>query len=96
MSDWLVFIVLSLAAFRLQRIITTDQWPPSDWFREKVRSRTGDDSSWTTLVTCPWCFGFWISLAVMAEHHYLGVIPMWVYGVFAVSAIVGMLGTYDS
>lgn len=32
----------------------------------------------------------------MAEHHYLGVIPMWVYGVFAVSAIVGMLGTYDS
>lgn len=90
------FIILALAAFRIQRIITTDDWPISEWFREKVRSRTGDDSGWTTLVSCAWCSGFHTSIAVVVEHRFLGVVPMWVYGIFAASAVVGMLGTYDS
>lgn len=90
------FVILALAAFRLQRILTRDDWPPSERFRDWVKERTGEDSAWTDYVHCQWCAGFHVSLAVMAENHYLGVIPMWVYGVFAVSAVVGMLGTYDS
>lgn len=96
MPDALTFAVLALASFRLQRIVTTDDWPPSEWFRDRVGIRTGEDSGWFTLATCAWCFGLWISAAVMAEHHYLSIVPMWVYGIFAVSAIVGLLAEWSS
>lgn len=86
-----MLLVLTFAAYRLQRIVTSDDWPPSEAFRDAVERRFGAASSWYVLVTCPWCFGFWVSIAVMAEHHFLHVVPLWVYGIFAISAGVGLL-----
>jgi hypothetical protein len=89
--EWLI---VALSAFRIQRIVTKDDLPPSIWLRDKVEARFGD-SSWSVLVVCQWCFGFWTAAAVVAEHHYLNVVPMVVHYIFATSAVVGILGTYD-
>jgi hypothetical protein len=94
-SEWFVFVVLALASFRLQRVVTTDEWPPTQWFRDKVADRTGADSSWTTLFTCPWCFGMWVSAVVVVEHRYLGWVPFWVYSLLAGAAVAGLLAEWS-
>ena len=90
------FVVLALASFRLQRIVTRDDWPPSEWFRGAVERRFGTESSWFTLVTCPWCFGFWVTAAVFAEHRFLDIVPVWAYAICAASAVVGLLGEWET
>lgn len=100
-----VFVLLCLASFRATRLITSDEWPPSEWFREKIAQRFGPYSSWVTLFTCPWCLGAWFSIAlttltqlfiydfftdkVLNKPAFLGLI------IGAVAAVVGYLGTYD-
>lgn len=89
------WLILALASFRLQRIITTDDWPLSEWFRDKVRIRFGLESSWFKLVTCPWCIGSHITILVFLEHHILAVVPFPVYACIAAAAVVGLLGNHD-
>lgn len=86
------FLVLSLSSFRLQRIVTTDKWPPSKWFRSKLTL----GSFWDELFNCPWCFGFWVTIAVFVEHFYIGVVPLWIHLALAASTVVGFIGNYDS
>lgn len=33
------WVILALASFRLQRIVTKDTWYPTQWFREKLKER---------------------------------------------------------
>lgn len=89
------FLLLTLASFRLTRLITTDDLPVTETFRDYVEQRTGKDSGWTTLITCPWCAGVYITFAVFAIDHYLWQPPLWLLGFVAASAIVGYLGTWD-
>lgn len=89
------FILLTLAAYRLTRVIVEDQWPPTDWLRNKVDERFGKTSSWSTLVHCPWCAGVYVTFAVFAIDHYLWSPPFWLLAFVAATALVGYLGTYD-
>lgn len=95
MKAW-EFVVLALAAYRLHRIVTKDDWPPSEWFRDRIESRFGVSSSWFTLVTCSWCFGLWTVAVVFAEHRYLHVVPFWVYALLAAATVVGLVGEWES
>lgn len=90
------FACMALTAARLTRLVVADDWPPSEWLRNKVADRTGEDSSWTTLVTCPWCWGVWTTAALFLTDHYLWNIPTWLLAMGAAMEIVGYLGTYDS
>lgn len=87
--------LMVLATFRLTRLITTDEWPPTNWLREKVEDRFGKDSSWVTLITCPWCCSVYVGFAVFAIDHYLWRPPFWLLAFVAATALVGYLGTYD-
>lgn len=89
------FVLLTLASYRLTRLLTTDAWPPVEWFRDYIERRFGPDSSWFTLVTCPWCAGVYITFAVYAVDHFLWNPPTWLLAFVASSALVGYLGTYD-
>lgn len=89
------FVLLSLTCFRLTRLVTTDEWPPSNWFREAVEKRFGEHSSWMTLVTCPWCWGVWTTGVVYAVDHFIWTIPTILLAAGATMALVGLLGTYD-
>lgn len=85
-----VFILLTLAAYRLQRIVTADTWPPSAWFRDWVDDRFGPTSSWSEFFHCPHCLGFWTSLAVFAEHFLLGAVPIEVYMAIAAAGVISL------
>lgn len=89
------FVLLTLAAFRLTRLVVSDAWPPTKWLREKIESRTGSDSGWTMLTTCPWCFGVWVTFAVFLVDHFIWSPPIYLLAPVAASALVGLLGTYD-
>lgn len=96
MNDVFQWVLLSLTAFRLQRIVTADDWPPSEWFRESVKERFGEDSSWYKLFTCPWCWGTWMTLGVFSIAAQVISVPNPLLQSIAGCAVVGILGsTYD-
>lgn len=68
MSFLLLFLMIGAAA-RLTHLVTSDlvSEPFREWL-ERVELGVGGYRrlSFTTLVNCPWCIGFWISCAVAA------------------------------
>lgn len=93
---WAIFRYLLLAAtcYRVQRIITTDSWPPSEWLRNSVRNRFGYNSSWSDFIECPWCIGTWITVAIFIFNYFIPI-PTIIIAAIAASAIVGKLGQAD-
>lgn len=122
-----LFVLMSLFAFRVQRIWTTDTWYPSERFREFLKGKkdyhevrasaflgikgaSPNELSqgnrhlrlakvWqelNELFTCPWCSGFWTSvLTTFVIHFFFVPLPLPLLWPFAISAVVGLLGTYD-
>lgn len=94
--DWYAIVLLSLAAFRTWKLIGDDTIldRPRNWAMLrafKIGGPKGKDYL-ETLLECPWCAGFWISLA-----WWLGwvISPHWAVIVavpFVISAAVGLLG----
>lgn len=98
----LVLLVLILGAYRVWMLIAKDaiterlrerflgysmgadgkyhrnRWP-------KPRKRLGE------FITCPWCAGFWISLAAAVAYHEWPRGTFWVMLPFAVSAGVALI-----
>lgn len=100
------WIILTLAVFRIQRVFTADSWYPTQAWRKylvkrAMQSQGGDDDKqtrWTELAelfSCPWCWGFWVSAGVLGEYYFVSIVPIFVYAVFAISAVVGMLAAHD-
>lgn len=87
---------LSLAAYRLTRVLIEDEWPPADWFRQYVARRTGRDSAWTTLITCGWCAATYTSAALYVLSDQMLPIPLPVLSYAATLTVVGYLATYDN
>lgn len=55
-----VFVLVTLACASLTRAVVSDSITLP--FRRWVISKVGTESKWTTLVHCPWCVGFWVSI----------------------------------
>lgn len=72
-----------------------DDWPPTKWLREKVEDRTGEESGWTTLVTCPWCWSVYVTSVLYLVDEYAWRIPTLLLMMTATMALVGYLGTWD-
>jgi hypothetical protein len=80
-------VVVGLAAFRLWRLVAVDSLLAP--FRAVLSDRL---VSW---LSCPWCAGFWVGLAVWAVWRFWR--SEWVDAslfVLAVSAVVGLTGSY--
>lgn len=105
---FLLFLFLSFATFRLQRVITADTWLPSRVFREWVdagqvvrKHRTRfrlPKLFWQELyelITCPWCFGAWTAAAVtfIVDRYYFHL-PLPVLWWAAISGVVGIIARY--
>lgn len=88
------FLLLTLAAYRLTRLLTADDLPPSKAFRDWVRHRTGHDSAWSTLVHCEWCSGVWGVAGVFLVDRYWWTPPIWLLAMVAAMTLVGILGSY--
>lgn len=89
------FALLTLSAFRLTRLITTDKWPPTKRFREWIEERTGEESGWSEFIGCGWCAGTVITGVVFITDRYLWSPSIWLLSVVAAMSLVGYLSAYD-
>lgn len=100
-TDPLTLIVwtalIGLAAFRLWRLAAVDSI--TEPFHGRLRASTHPVAQWfDSLVSCPWCLGFWLATALTwgvwwLAHPYTAVeaaVMMW-----AASALTGWLGSDD-
>jgi hypothetical protein len=80
------FVLVALAAFRTWRVIAEDT------ILDRPRARfVGWLPKGEEFVTCPWCAGFWVSLAWWGAWE---AWPHWtliVAAPFAISAVVGLI-----
>lgn len=88
----MLFVILSLAAYRITRLITTDDilLRPRLWLIEKLETSRFD--KYAEGLTCSWCAGFWISLATVLISNIFIHIPYPALYVGAVSTVVGLIG----
>jgi hypothetical protein len=90
----LEFVILGLATYRLTRLITTDNI--FETFRERIwKKHPPHSSKLGYLITCDWCTSIWVASVVVASAMIIPVL-VYVYAVFAVSAIAGLLTAYES
>ena len=89
-------VVDALAAYRITRLVIEDK------ITEDLRTRVHvaalreieDPATWSkvkTLLSCPWCVGFWISVGVVGAR--LAAPRVWrpIATAFALSAAVGLI-----
>lgn len=91
MSDWLTFVLLGLAAYRLQRFITLDTIPGA-W----IRGRFAEGSKPHEFVSCPHCAGSWITLAVFAVAAQFASIVWPAVQALAAAALVGLASEWET
>lgn len=97
---WLTLALLSLAAFRVYRLIADDTildrpraWLlriPRDWAAGRPVPRAYRPHL-ADFITCPWCLGFWVAVA------WWGCWKLWPHATvlvavpFAISTVVGAI-----
>lgn len=85
MNTWLLLVILSLATFRLTRLVVEDDLPPLLWLRVKIatmrptkivtpaRGEPHADYWWLgQLITCPWCASAYVSAGLVGATWGLG------------------------
>lgn len=95
------FLLLALAAFRVYRLIAEDtilDWPRrrllrlgNEWMQEGDHVPDEFREKWSLFITCPWCLGFWLSVAAWLAWLWQ---PRWTLILatpFAISAVVALV-----
>lgn len=66
MSPWFLLVVVTLAAYRLARLVVDDTLPPVVWVRDRLTGERSGVPRWRwvpswigDLVTCTWCASVW-------------------------------------
>jgi hypothetical protein len=90
MTRLLDYVILALAVYRLTRLITTDVI--LNKYREKIWNKYPiENEGIGYLITCDWCTSIWASSLVVAMYTIAPDIAIAVWGVFALSAIAGLM-----
>lgn len=92
---WLQLLIYALAVARVTGLIVADSItePIRDWIVARLDDRPATlGESISTLITCPWCAGMWVSLAAAPLVWFLGDSPvMLILGLaLAFSQLTGM------
>lgn len=97
MGDLVLVVLMALAAYRLYRLFSIDEFPPiadtRRWIHARLKRRFGEE--WAHGMKCPWCAGFWWSIAVVLAVNAVTSIRLPVLTVLAVSCLVGLIGLLD-
>jgi hypothetical protein len=89
MNDVFDFVILSLAAFRLTRLITTDVI--LDKLRERVwKKYPPENGGLGYLITCDWCTSIWVSSLLVLLYKISSEPTVVAASVLAISGIVGL------
>lgn len=95
MSGLVVWILLTLAAYRLWRLLALDDLPGlADVRHRTIAAGQGTRAErWVDAIWCPWCLGFWCCVAVFAAADLAGTsIPLPAVQIAAASTAVGLIG----
>lgn len=95
--------VQAAAAYRITRLLQEDQLPPLPalrrrmmWFathgdQESTKGRVQQELIY--MVNCPWCLGFWVSVAVLVADSIAPRLWRPLATALALSAVVGLART---
>ena len=99
MTDPVLWVLLTLASYRLWRLLALDTLPGLVHVRERLAERWPDPGQgagrWVDAIWCPWCLGFWCCALVFGVAHLLTAgANLWllVVHVAAASTVVGLMG----
>jgi hypothetical protein len=89
MSQPLQFILMVLAAYRVWHLGALDTIldAPRTWLEEH-------SVKLSDFITCPWCAGFWISIATVLVVDAFSSVELPVLQMIAVSGAVGLLESW--
>lgn len=82
MGPLALFLVLSVAAYRITRLVVADDFPPVRRLRDRLvgpdeRKLVGTRLEWLgELITCYWCASFWVSGAVVGLAEVAADVPL--------------------
>lgn len=92
--------VQAAAAYRITRLIQEDQLPPLPWLRQRMNDAMVAavppgrlSTELVYMVNCPWCLGFWVSVAVLAADAIAPRVWRPLATALALSAAVGLART---
>ncbi|WP_018932072.1 MULTISPECIES: DUF1360 domain-containing protein [Gracilibacillus] len=107
MITWLSFVLLSLATFRLTRLIVYDKitgfirapffeveekWLPDGSIEETVMFKGNGWKRWIgELLRCHWCTGIWSSLILFLGFHFYSTIFIPIIIVLAVAGVASII-----
>ena len=99
--NWWGFLLLALAAFRVYRLIGEDEilnrprrWLlrlGNDWKQQGDPVPDNYRAKWGTFITCPWCAGFWISVAWWVAWLIWPGWTLWAATPWAISGVVALV-----
>lgn len=93
-SELVLLITLALASYRLWRILGKDSI--TEPIRAHLDRSARENTRWAVwmadLIECPWCLGFWIAGAVVANLWPWDTLAELAVAWLAVSCLVGLIG----
>jgi hypothetical protein len=97
--DPLPFLVLVLGSYRLTRLAGWDDFPPIARLRDRATGLRGEPDGvlWhqrpllEEFLACPFCLGFWISLAIYIAWLSAERPTLYAVTPFAISGAVGLI-----
>jgi len=89
-----LWLILTLAAYRLWRLLALDSLTARP--RDAILDRDGPVWGWLADgVYCPWCLGFWCCVAVFGGTHALATpLALWPLQAAGASTLVGLIGAH--
>lgn len=89
--ELLEFLILSLATFRLARLLTTDVI--FEDFREWIWRKKPPHTKFGYLFTCNWCMSIWTASLIVICYTIVPIATLAVCSVLALSAVAGLITT---
>jgi hypothetical protein len=87
-----LFIILSLGAFRLTRLLTQDTI--AEPVRETIWKKFPPSTAFGYLWTCNWCMGFWVAVFVFSMWLLAPEFTIVVSLVLSISTIIGLISAW--
>jgi hypothetical protein len=85
------FVILSLATFRLARLIVGDYI--FEWLRNLIWKRYPPSTYLGYLLTCVWCMSIWTASTIGICYTIVPTATVVVASIFALSAVAGLIST---
>ena len=85
-ASLLDLFIMSLATYRLTRILVFDKI--FKLFRDFIRSRSGWKVFYVIkeIITCPWCAGVWVAMTIVILYYFVPFGKLFIY-ILAISGV---------